>query len=75
VLDFFHVDSKPDDQNSCTGLAELKQKIASVAASLPEMGRSVPAKWQRVREILQTNDKAYLPYDDVLAICDRHGNR
>jgi len=73
VLGFFHVDSKPDPQNSCTGLAELKAKIASVAASLPEMGRSVPAKWQRVREILQTNDKAYLPYNDVLAICDRHG--
>ena len=73
VLGFFHVNSKPDLQNSCTGLAELKAKIASVAASLPEMGRSVPAKWQRVREILQTNDKAYLPYNDVLAICDRHG--
>ncbi|MEG4580329.1 leucine-rich repeat protein [Microcoleus sp. MON1_C5] len=73
VLDFFHIDSKPDDRNFCTGLAELKQKIASVAASLPEMGRSVPAKWQRVREILQTNDKAYLPYDDVLAICAQQG--
>jgi len=73
VLDFFHIDSKPDLQNSCTGLAELKQKIASVAASLPEMGRSVPAKWQRVREILQTNDKAYLPYNDVLAICAQQG--
>ena len=73
VLDFFHIDSKPDLQNSCTGLAELKAKIASVAASLPEMGRSVPAKWQRVREILQTNDKAYLPYNDVLAICAQQG--
>jgi hypothetical protein len=73
VLDFFHVDSKPDDRNFCNGLAELKQKIASVAASLPEMGRSVPAKWQRVREILQTNDKAYLPYNDVLDICYRQG--
>jgi Leucine-rich repeat (LRR) protein len=73
VLGFFHVNSKPDAQNSCTGLAELKAKIASVAASLPEMGRSVPAKWQQVREILQTNDRAYLPYDEVIAICDRHG--
>ncbi|MEG5172578.1 leucine-rich repeat domain-containing protein [Microcoleus sp. B3-D7] len=73
VLGFFHIDSKPDPQNSCTGLAELKQKIASVAASLPEMGRSVPAKWQRVRETLQTNDKAYLPYNDVLAICAQQG--
>ncbi|MEG3860351.1 COR domain-containing protein [Microcoleus sp. herbarium12] len=73
VLGFFHVNSKPDTQNSCTGLAELKKAIANVAASLPEMGRSVPAKWQRVREILQTNDKAYLPYNDVLAICTQHG--
>lgn len=73
VLGFFHVNSKPDAQNSCNGVAELKSAIASVAASLPEMGRSVPAKWQRVRETFQTNDKAYLPYDEVIAICDRHG--
>ncbi len=73
VLGFFHVNSKPDAQNSCNGVAELKSAIANVAASLPEMGRSVPAKWQRVREILQTNDKAYLPYDEVIAICTQHG--
>ncbi|XZO02459.1 MAG: COR domain-containing protein [Microcoleus sp.] len=73
VLGFFHVNSKPDTQNSCNGVAELKKAIANVAASLPEMGRSVPAKWQRVREILQTNDQAYLPYNDVLAICTQHG--
>ena len=46
VLGFFNVDSKPDARNFCNGLAELKAKIASIAASLPEMGRSVPAKWQ-----------------------------
>ncbi|NJM60379.1 MAG: hypothetical protein HC849_09565, partial [Oscillatoriales cyanobacterium RU_3_3] len=73
VLGFFHVNSKPDAQSSCNGVAELKIAIANVAASLPEMGRSVPAKWQRVREILQTNDKAYLPYDEVIAICTQHG--
>ena len=73
VLGFFHVNSKPDAQNSRNGVAELKKAIANVAASLPEMGRSVPAKWQRVREILQTNDQAYLPYDEVIAICTQHG--
>ncbi len=73
VLGFFHVNSKPDAQNSCNGVAELKKAIANVAASLPEMGRSVPAKWQRVREILQTNDQAYLPYDEVITICTQHG--
>ncbi|MEH2128960.1 leucine-rich repeat domain-containing protein [Nostoc sp.] len=74
VIDFFHIDSKPNqDTTDCTGLAELKNAIAGVAASLPEMGRSVPAKWQRVRETLQTSDKAYLPYNDVIAICAKEG--
>ncbi|WP_293352870.1 MULTISPECIES: COR domain-containing protein [unclassified Microcoleus] len=73
VLGFFHVNSKPDDRNSCNGVAELKSAIANVAASLPEMGRSVPAKWQRVREIFQTNDRAYLPYDEVITICTQYG--
>ncbi|MEH1947497.1 MAG: COR domain-containing protein [Nostoc sp.] len=74
VIDFFHVDSKPNqDTTHCTGLAELKDIIARVAASLPEMGRSVPAKWQRVRETLQISDKAYLPYNDVIAICAEQG--
>ncbi|MDM9581510.1 leucine-rich repeat protein [Nostoc sp. GT001] len=74
VIDFFHIDSKPNqDTTHCTGIAELKDTIARVAASLPEMGRSVPAKWQRVRETLQTSDKAYLPYNDVIAICAKEG--
>ncbi|MEH2280221.1 MAG: COR domain-containing protein [Nostoc sp.] len=74
VIDFYHVDSKPNqDTTHCSGIAELKDAIARVAASLPEMGRSVPAKWQRVRETLQTSDKAYLPYDDVIKICDEQG--
>ncbi|MBN3948066.1 MAG: leucine-rich repeat domain-containing protein [Nostoc sp. NMS7] len=74
VLDFFHVDSKPQEITTHnTGLIELKEKIARVAASLPEVGRSVPAKWQQVREILKTRDKAYLPYDDVIAICAQQG--
>ncbi|MEH2023356.1 leucine-rich repeat protein [Nostoc sp.] len=74
VIDFFHIDSKPNqDTTHCTGIAELKDTIARVAASLPEMGRSVPAKWQRVRETLQTSHKAYLPYDDVIKICAEQG--
>ncbi|MEH2337510.1 leucine-rich repeat domain-containing protein [Nostoc sp.] len=74
VIDFFHVNSKPsEDTTHCTGLAELKEAIARIAASLPEMGRSVPAKWQQVREILQASDKAYLSYDDVIAICAEQG--
>ena len=74
VIEFFHVDSKPNqDTTHCAGIAELKDAVARVAASIPEMGRSVPAKWQQVRETLQTSDKAYLPYDDVIAICAEQG--
>ncbi|MDB9455230.1 COR domain-containing protein [Dolichospermum circinale] len=74
VLGFFHVDSKPPGNTTdCPGLVELKAKIARIAASLPEVGRSVPAKWQQVREILKTNDQAYLRYNEVIAICAEQG--
>jgi hypothetical protein len=68
------VDSKPNSETQQPkGIAELKDAIACVAASLPEMGRSVPAKWQQARETLQANEKAYLPYRDVIAICGEQG--
>ncbi len=74
ILGFFHVDSKPNAENNCcNGIAKLKDAIAKVAVSLPEMGRTVPAKWQQVREILQTNANPYLPYQDVLGICQEQG--
>ena len=74
ILGFFHIDSKPNEENNCcNGIAELKDAIAKVAMSLPEMGRTVPKKWQQVREILQTNTNPYLPYQDVMAICQEQG--
>lgn len=70
VIEFFSVDSKPDSATQCCkNIDELKDAIARVAASLPEMGRSVPAKWQRVRDTLQTSDQPYLRYEDVIALC------
>ena len=74
ILDFFHVDNKPNEENNCCkGIAELKDAIAKVAMSLPEMGRTVPKKWQQVREILQTNANPYLSYKDVMGICQEQG--
>ena len=73
VIDFLSVESKPDARTQeRQGIAELKQAIARVAASLPEMGRSVPKNWQQVRESLCQNERAYLPLDDVFAVCKRH---
>lgn len=73
VIEFFHVESKPDRRSGKRrGIDELKQAIARVAATLPEMGRSVPARWQQAREALTKTKKAYLPLAEVLKICRQH---
>ncbi|HEX5719144.1 MAG TPA: ADP-ribosylation factor-like protein, partial [Thermoanaerobaculia bacterium] len=70
VIDFFLVDSKPDESTGeRSGISGLKDAIARVAASLPEVGRKVPARWQKSREALQQTGAAYLPLDRVLEIC------
>ncbi len=80
VIDFFHVDSRPPNEDTktsrrsgdCQGMKELKETIARVAASLPEVGRSVAKRWQDVRQALKLTGEAYLPLDSVLAICSEH---
>ena len=69
VVDFFFVDSKPDEHGHRKGIAELKLAITRVAASLPEVGRSVPKSFADVRQALQAKGVPYLPLDEVLAIC------
>ena len=39
---------------------------------MPDMGRKVPAKWQRIRQALTETKKAYLPYDEFLSVCAKH---
>jgi Leucine-rich repeat (LRR) protein len=70
VIDFFFVDSKPRENGECPGIVELRDAIARVAASLPEVGRSVPKRWQEAREALKQNGAPYLPLDEVLALCE-----
>lgn len=80
VVDFFHVDSeppkydkkKPRAAGKGAGLKELKDAIAKVAAGLPEVGRSVPKRWQDVREALKRTAEAYLPLDRVMVICGEY---
>ncbi len=74
ILGFFHIDSKPDSETQCcTGIAELREAIASAAATLPGMGRKVPTKWRQIREILETSGQTHMPYRDVIALCEEHG--
>jgi len=70
IIDFFQVESKPDDKTQARkGIAELKQAIARVAAGLPEMGRPFPEHWQAVREQLRGSEDAYLPLDGFFDLC------
>ena len=70
VIDFFFVDSKPCENGECPGIVELREAIARVAVSLPEVGRTVPKRWQEAREALKANGAPYLPLDEVLALCE-----
>ena len=72
VVDFFFVDSKPDEHGNRKGIDELKGAIARVAASLPEVGRSVPKSFADVRATLSAKNKPYLPLHEVLDICRAH---
>ena len=72
VVDFFFVDSKPDEHGNRKGIDELKRAIAQVAASLPEVGRSVPKSFADVRQALQGKGAPYLPLREVLDICRAH---
>ena len=80
VIDFFHVESRRREfdeatqqwTGTCKGIDELKNAIASVAAGMWEMGRSVPKRWQEVREALKKTGEAYLSLNRVLAICTEH---
>lgn len=73
VQNFFLVDSKPDEETGeRRGIGELKDAIARVAASLPEMGRTVPARWHQARDALKQTGVAYVPLERVLEICREH---
>ena len=72
VIDFFFVESKPDNDGNRRGIEELKQAIAHVASTLPEVGRSVPKRWQETREALEKSDAAYLPLKGVIELCRIH---
>jgi len=72
VVDFFFVESKPDAHGNRKGIDELKRAIAQVAASLPEVGRSVPKSFADVRQALQDKGAPYLPLREVLDICRAH---
>lgn len=74
VLDFHLVESKPDAKTrERAGIAELKEAVGRVAASLPEVGRTVPRRWEEARQALKETGAAYLPLEEVLKLCRERG--
>jgi internalin A len=65
VVDFFFVDSKPNENGQSRCIEELKNAIAHVATGLPEMGRSVPQSFDNVRLALQSQNMPFLPLEEV----------
>jgi GTPase SAR1 family protein len=72
IIDFFFVDSKPDENGERKNIEELKRAIARIAVTLPEVGRSVPKSFQDVRLALQKKHVPYLPLSEALDICRAH---
>jgi hypothetical protein len=72
IIDFFHIESKPDEQGERRGIGELKRSIARVASTLPEVGRSVPKRWQEVRKALAKTEVAYMPLFRTFELCRAH---
>ncbi|MEM8639180.1 MAG: COR domain-containing protein [Cyanobacteria bacterium P01_G01_bin.54] len=66
IIGFHHVDSKTG-----YGLEELKAKIAQTAASIPQVGRTVPASWKRVLDAIRERSEidAWISYEQFLSLC------
>jgi CO dehydrogenase/acetyl-CoA synthase gamma subunit (corrinoid Fe-S protein) len=76
VVNFFHIDSKPNENGERPGIASLKEAIASVAAKLPGVGRPVAKSLQDLREAMVQTGKAYLPLERVYELStDKNDDR
>lgn len=72
IVDFFFVDSKPKVNGERKGINELRQKIADIAETLPDVGRSVPKKWQEVKIALLKEELPYISYQYLLDTCRKY---
>jgi GTPase SAR1 family protein len=61
VVDFFFVEASPTSTATAKALMNSNAPLPSVAASLPEVGRSVPKSFADVRQALQDKGAPYLP--------------
>ncbi|WP_129778498.1 COR domain-containing protein [Peristeroidobacter soli] len=69
VLDFFHVENKPDSQRHRRGVPELREAIGRAALELPDVRRVAPLKWRGARQRLLHRGAPYLSVETVRKIC------
>jgi len=70
VQEFFQVENKPDEETGeRRGIAKLKDAIARVALSLPEVGRKIPKRWEDTRRALKETGAPYMLLEKVLEFC------
>lgn len=55
------------------GLDEVVRRIRHHLEGLPHIGDALPATWKRVREVLEGDDRDYIPLVEFLDLCRRHG--
>jgi GTPase SAR1 family protein len=55
------------------GLDDLTKFIRNELENLPHVGVGLPATWNRVREVLEQDERDYISMGEYLAICRDHG--
>ncbi|MCK5617333.1 leucine-rich repeat domain-containing protein, partial [Candidatus Pacearchaeota archaeon] len=56
------------------GIEQLRQRIYTEMVNLPMIGKKLPRQWVDIRSELEAmQEKNYIPYQDYVNICGRHG--
>lgn len=72
ILGFHEINSKPDDYGIRYNIEALKEDVARIAMSLPEVGQEVAKSFHLIRQQLQKMDKAYIRLEEISKICSTH---
>lgn len=75
IVGFHEVDSLVPDESSgeMTGIAELKQIIATEATTLPQMGMGFNRDWKAARDELLALPEPRIAYSTFSEVCAAHG--
>jgi len=74
IVGFHHVDSRPyDATGERKGIVELKTNIAATAASIQQVGRTVPRSWKNMLDALRKRGKRdpYITFKQFQNLCQR----